>query len=561
MIGLAVGALAVASAVPAAAAAAKGGPAVEGGYQVKVLVQGAPIHGANGLAADSAGRVLVASLFGGEIVVLDGRTGQIVDRLGHGVGVDAPDDVAVAPDGSMYWTDLGLGQVGRRAPDGSVTKQFIGVGVNPVTVRDDGRVFVGQGFLGNGLYELDPLLVDPPRVLIPDTDPTGGPNQLNGFDFGPDGYLYAPQPMLSRVVRVDPETGAITVVAEALPAPPSSVEFDADGDLYASLLTGTVVRIDLASGGFRTVAEIDGAMFDNMTFDARGALLVSDSHNGAVYRLARGGGVQTFSPGGLILPGGVAVVRNGPASESLFVADGWRLYELDARSGSVRGVSAGDIRGLGLSNPFTVAPDGDHLILTSWFTNSVQVWDPAASSEVAIHHDFAWPVNAIRFQGDLVVAQVGTGSVVRRTASGATTPIAQGLAYPSGLAATDDDLWVADWATGLVWQAVADGVVLDPLQLVAGGLQFPEGMAVDVDGTLLVVEAVGPDQGQLTRVDPTTGGTSVVATGLETFVQGSAMFPPSLALSSVAVSASGTLYVTGDRGSVVYRLQPVGRSS
>ena len=129
------------------------------------------------------------------------------------------------------------------------------------------------------------------------------------------------------------------------------------------------------------------------------------------------------------------------------------------------------------------------------------------------------------------------------------------------MAATDDDLWVADWATGIVWQVVADGAVLDQPRLVADDLRFPEGMTIDRDGTLLVVEAAGPGAGRLTRIDPAGGETTTVVDGLETGLRGSAAMPPSFVFSSVAVSGSGTVYVTGDLGGVVYRLQPIGTSS
>jgi DNA-binding beta-propeller fold protein YncE len=294
-----------------------------------------------------------------------------------------------------------------------------------------------------------------------------------------------------------------------------------------------------------------------MTFDSRDNLFVSDSDSGAIYSVAPGGGVRTLSPGGLILPGGAAVMPGESGHESLFVANLWTLAELDARSGRIIDIDSGDVTGVGLNSPFTVAPDGGNLILTSWFTNSVQIWDPVAGAEVAIFGDFALPMNAIRFQGDLVVAQLGTGSVVSRDAAGATTTIASGLFYPTGLAATDDDLWVADWASGVVWKIVADGVTLSSPQFVAGGLHFPEGMAVDSDGSLLVVEAAGPGMGRLSRIDPMTGQVTMVVDGLATGVQGSVAMPPSFALSSVAVASTGTVYVSGDLGSVVYRLQPL----
>ena len=90
--------------------------------------------------------------------------------------------------------------------------------------------------------------------------------------------------------------------------------------------------------------------------------------------------------------------------------------------------------------------------------------------------DSAWT----QLQADLVVAELGTGSVVRLDAgSGDRTTIATGLFVPTGLAASEDDLWVADWATGVVWQIVADGQVLDEPAAVAAGSIQPEVMALD----------------------------------------------------------------------------------
>lgn len=63
----------------------------------------------------------------------------------------------------------------------------------------------------------------------------------------------------------------------------------------------------------------------------------------------------------------------------------------------------------------TVAPDGENLLLTSWFVNLVQVWNPTTHETVAAYHDFAVPLNAIRFQGALIVAELKTGSASQRT--------------------------------------------------------------------------------------------------------------------------------------------------
>ncbi|HEX6249536.1 MAG TPA: hypothetical protein VFZ64_16830, partial [Nocardioidaceae bacterium] len=528
-----------------------------GTYQIKTLVRGAPIHGANGLAVDQEGRLLVASANGGEIVVLDTRTGTILERLGVDSSVDVPDDVAVAPDGSIYWTDIQIGEVGRRTPGGSVTKQRVAFGVNPVTVSSDGRVFVAQAFWGDGVYELDPELTEPPEVLIPDSGTPPFVEQLNGFDFGPDGMLYAPQPFKGQIIRIDPDTGEKTTIAQGLDNPPTSVEFDSLGNLYVTLRYEQVIRVDLETGDHEVVAEISGLVADNMAFDARDRMFVSDSDKGAVYTVARGGGVRTLSKGGLILPGGVALVEDQSGGESLFVGDFWRLVQLDPRSGRELGEDGITRLPGSIVESHSVAADGGNLILTSWMSNAVQIWDPVDSEEVERFDDFAVPLNAIRFQGDLVVAQLGNQaqdvppSVVRMDAAGTLSVLAENLQVPSGLAATDGDLWVADWAAGRVFRIVAGGEALNPAEVVAEGLDGPEGMAVD-DGSLLVVES-GKDR--LIRVDTTTGEVSTVVDGLELGVKGSAGAPPAWALCGVAVGEDSTIYVTGDLGSVVYRIR------
>ena len=540
-------------AAPTQAGRADPGKGPEVTYRVKEMIRGAPIHGANGLAIDAQGRLLVASVFGGELVAVNPRTGKVTQRLGHEVGVDGPDDVAIGPDGSVYWTDILAGEVGRLAPDGTWTKQYVADGVNPIAFDENGRLFVGQAFFGDGLYEVDPELVNSPRTVIPDSTTPPYFAQLNGFDFDADGMLYAPQPFLGRIVKIDPDADpADAVPVVDLPAPAWSVEFAPDGRLFASLGDGRVLAIDTEEATIDTVATIRGGDLDNMVFDRKGRLFVSDSNNGAVYVIGAGGAVRTLVKGGLILPGGIAVMPRTAKSESLFVADVWQLVEYDARSGRLIEIDASDfIDPDAIISPWTVAPDGDNVILTYGGANTVQVWDPRADKVVETFSDFIFPWNALRFGDDLVVAEVGTGSVVAQDGDGDRTTLASGLAWPGGLAATDTDLWVADWWTGQIHQIAGEGAP----RVVAEGLSFPEGMAVDRDGSLLVVET---GAGRLTRIDPATGDRSTVADGLATDVQG----PLSLGaseLSSVAVDSAGNILVSaaGSQGSVIYRIKAV----
>jgi hypothetical protein len=130
------------------------------------------------------------------------------------------------------------------------------------------------------------------------------------------------------------------------------------------------------------------------------------------------------------------------------------------------------------------------VVLSTWRLNAVQVWDANIGEIVEEYLDFAVPINAIRFQGDLVVAELATGRVVRRNAAtGECTTLATGLIVPSGLAAADGDLLAADWASGVVWKIMDDGVPVVPIP-VATGLSGPEGLALQSSDSLLVVESV-----------------------------------------------------------------------
>jgi sugar lactone lactonase YvrE len=511
----------------------------------KVLVRGAPIHGANGLMFDASDRLHIASDVGREIIVMDPETGQILDRLGPDRGVESPDDLAFGPDGSLYWTALLAGEVGRLSPDGVTISQPVGLGVNPITFSDDGRLFVALDFLGDALYELDPDLVDPPRLIAENL------GFLNGMDWGPDGFLYGPIWTKGEVVRIDVDTGAVTVVADGLGVP-AAVKFDSQGRLYVGdQMRGEVSRVDLKTGSKEVIASgLPG--LDNIAFDSHDRLFVANAQDGSILEVLPDGTTRTVSPGGMIAPMGVAVLA-GADGESVFVADLYRILEFDGLTGEEKSLARGYIARPGLTTPMTLSSDGSDLILSSWFGSAVQVWNPD-TRDVAEHLDFTFPLNAIRFKGDLVVA--GLTSVVRVSAADPEVRemLAEGLDTPAGLAATDDDLWVSESGAGRVLQIVADGEALPEPVRVATGLSSPEGLTLTPGGSLLVVEA---GAGRLSRINTRTGEVSTVAEGLKLGAEGIPGFPATWGFNGVAVGPSGTIYVTGDIGNVLYRIEAV----
>jgi sugar lactone lactonase YvrE len=510
---------------------AEGGP--------KVLVTGSPIHGANGVMFDASDRLHIASVAGREIIVMDPQSGEILDRLGPDMGIETPDDLTFGPDGSLYWTAILTGEVGRLSPDGTNTGQTVAPGVNPITFSDDGRLFVALDFLGDALYELDPDLVDPPRLIAKDL------GWLNGMDWGPDGFLYGPIYTKGQVVRIDVDTGTVTTVADGFVLP-VAVKFDSLGRLHvADSLRGEVLRVDTDTGNKQAIAT-GLPILDNLAFDSQDRLFVSDPSDGSILEVLPDGTTRLVSPGGMIGPQGVAVLPRADG-ESVFVADSSTLREFDGLTGEERSVQ------LYLGDLSTVSADADQLVLSSWYDNAVLVWN-TDTRKVVEHLDFTFPLNAIRFQDDLVVADLA--SVVRVSAADPEVreTLAEGLDTPAGLAATDNDLWVSERATGRVLQIVADGEALPEPVPVATGLSSPEGLALTPGGGLLVVEA---GAGRLSRIDPATGEASAIAEGLQLGAEGPPALPGVWGFNGVAVGPSGTIYVTGDIGNVLYRIEAV----
>lgn len=111
------------------------------GSKGRILVKGAPIHGGNGLMFDDDDRLHIACVLGNEIVVMNPRNGKILERIGTDKGVFFPDDLTFGLDGSLYWTDIINGNVGRLSPDGITTKQPVVPGVKLKGLRPGSFIF------------------------------------------------------------------------------------------------------------------------------------------------------------------------------------------------------------------------------------------------------------------------------------------------------------------------------------------------------------------------------------------------------------------------------------
>jgi sugar lactone lactonase YvrE len=513
------------------------------------------LPGTFGLRFGPDGNLYVCTQAG--LAVLDISAGQMVDLIGPERGVFGPEDVVFGPDGAMYWAQMFTGEVGRMAPDGTVTTQMVSPMVNSLFFSADGRLFATEPWITDSLWELDPGFADPPQQLA------AGLGGLKNPEFGPDGLLYGALMWGGRVVRfdVDDPSGTTEIVADGIPGP-FTARFGPDGMLYVVERSGfTIQRVDPTDGSRSTYAELPFGP-DNIAFAPTGVLMVSSYTDGAVAMVLPDGTVQTVLPGGLILPTGIAV-RPRSDGESVFIGNLFSLREYDGATGVLRSVERYRFPATtGFGGATSVADAGDSVVLSCFFPPGqarVQRWDPVEAAVIEDLRDFAVPMNAIAFGSDLIVADMGMAAGearVVRVGSGGTSVLADAgdmIFAPLGLAATDDDLWVGDWASGMIWQIIADGAVLPQPVPVAQGLAGPEGIAIDLDGSLLVVEGTA---GRVSRVRPETGAVTPLATGLALSAVGGGMMPPFATLNGIAVGPSGTIYVAGDLGNLVYKLTP-----
>jgi sugar lactone lactonase YvrE len=531
------------------------------GYEIVEVVRGAGFHGACGVAVGPDGHLYVASLFGGEVVVLDVDLGEIVGRVGTDDGVSGPDDVTFGPDGSLYWTDMVVGEVGRRAPDGAVTKQFVAPGAASIAFDAEGRLFVGLNWMGDGLLELDPELLAPPRPIVVASEEAPYPlGFFNAFEFGPGGRLYGPLLLAGMVIGFDVDSCEATsspwtacdirVLASGF-ASPVAAKFGPNGVLHVlEADSGEVFTVDLETGD-RTPVAVVGEGLDNLAFDATGRMFVTNATDGSVTEVLAGGALRTVSPGGLIAPAGVAVLERPDGGASVFVADVIRLWEYDAATGAPIGFTKGGTAAEQLLRPTAASADGTHLVLTSASLGGAQVVDPW-SGEVLEAFAAGFPYEAVRLGADVAMVDLMAGGVVWASTGASILPIdEQQVFLPVGLATDGERLWVSDWATGIVWQVAFDGVAPLPAVPVAVELANPEGLALDRAGGLLVVEA---GAGRLSRIDLATGAVEPIAAGLEVGLPPIGGIPPAYLPSGVAVDASGAIFVTGDVGNVLYRI-------
>ena len=517
-------------------------------WTVRVLAQGSPLHATNGMYFGPDGRLYVVSASSAIVAAFDSESGELLEQWGPGMGVQGPDDITFGPDGSAYWTEFAFGDVGKRTPDGTMSViASPGLGVNPITFSDDGRLFVALCALGDGLFEIDPDGVEEPRLISDELGPGCG---LNGMDWGPDDRLYGPRLTAREVARVDVDSGAFETVATGFAAP-VALKFDSQHRLHVlDSGTGEVFRVDIETGEKQLVGQTAPSA-DNLAFDADDRLFVSNNAHSFVVEVLGPETNRTVVAGVVSFPGGVAYMPSADGPGRLFLADRRALRELDPETGEeLHFVTRhdGDVGEALTAHPYGTSVDPVRRHQRQHLGSGRR---PPGRSLRRLRGGVRRPPV---LGDDIIVSEYRDGQRPAFRPRLALCPHragerSRGARGPGGP-------WrrpVCRGPGGTLMQILDDGERIEPPRLVAEGLAGPEGIAAGEDGALYVVEE---DAGRVTQVDPETGAATLVADGLtlQSLEQKSIGGSTSVGFLSGIAVGDGSLYVSSYAENRVYRI-------
>ena len=292
-------------------------------------------------------------------------------------------------------------------------------------------------------------------VLVSDLD--GG----SGSTIGPDGALYVPETRAGRILRIDPDNGAVTTFASGLPTQViplggvMDVEF-AGWTAYALVtlvgadVGGTdtvgVYRID-GPGSFTVVADIgsfavahppatpfevpSGLQYAMERF--RDGFLVTDGHHNRVYDVSRRGDVEQIIAFGDIVPTGLA-----SHGDTVYMAEAGPVPHLPA-TGKVVAFTTG-------SSTATDVAIGGRLLV------DVELAGRCDRTLYALSQGIFTPG-----QPPGSPAEPGTGQLLRVNGDGTFSAVVSGLDRPTSLELVDGTAYVVTLGGDIVKIANATG--------------------------------------------------------------------------------------------------------
>jgi len=520
-------------------------PIASEGYSIEELVAGSEFCGVHGLGIDNKDKLYAGSVVGRRVYSVDIETGKASVLVGPSKGM--ADDMEFLSDGTLVWTSISQNAVRAKSPDGEVRDLAAPlVSVNSIALREsDGRLFVAQVFGADGLWEIDSKGEKPPRNILKNI---GG---LNGFDIGPDGMIYGPLWFKKQIVKINPDTGELTVIADGFHTP-AAANFDSKWNLYVlDTGTGEVILVDYKTGEKSLFVQLKTSL-DNLAVDSQDRIYVSNMADNSIVRIdSANKKISTIVAGGLSCPNMLSAAGFfGHASElddSIYVADIFALRKINGATGEITDISRAHDQNATSGYTSVVAAGRDRFYTIS--SGAIQTLDRKTNKVINSWRGIRGIQNLVELaNGDLLVLH-GRGSQLTRLSKDNfddTTRIEHSLENIAGLAVTGEDiayLTVAE-SNNIYRMNLRDG----DIKILAENLAQPHSIALTSDGQLAVIENGNQ---QLRLINTETRDSKVIVTDIPLGRFGDGASSESLGL---AAGKDGKLYILSDKENSIYRV-------
>ena len=519
------------------------------GYKAVRLIADTPFPGVNGATIGADGNLYVTHTGNGTITRIDLKTMKASPFVKPYQAAYIIDDIAADDKGNIYATGTTplVGEVYRIDKNGVRTIIADGMAApNGIEYnKRTGRLFVTECFQGNRVYEVDPTGKKEARLLI-DKDVIPVPE---GFDYDPDtNDLIIPDLGKGKILRVNPDTGTISTVAENIAAC-IALAIGPDKKIYVPALSGVVYRVSLDGSKVEKLAQLPPGL-DNVALTKDGRLFITSYWNATIYEVATDGSGKSkqLFPAGPNQPLGL-VVKKG----TVFVTDAIMIRTAANGKYNYTKLNAWASHGMPLPLSLTNGP-GDQLFWTDCINNAVAIGNPATGEFKAIAGGLNQPVAALMSGNGakLFVAEYAAGQVTTVSLTdGAKTVLTKDLEGPLALALIDGALYVAETKLGRISKVdPASGKKEVFVNSIVGK---PVALADDGKENLLVLDGAGQ---KIIRINTKTQALDLIAKDLPVGYSCIGSYPAIMFPSPMTVCDKGDIYLTTmDRGLI--RLEKV----
>ena len=514
-------------------------------YRVVRLTEDTLFAGCNGAVIGLDGALYVVHTGDGSTSRIDLRTLKVTTFVAPNKGVSTSDDIAIDDKGNFFITGTTplvaeVYRVDRHGIKTVIAKDGL---LAPNGIRYNfrtGRLFTSECFWANRVFELDPNGVNPPKLLV-------GPNVIavpEGFDFDPyTNDLIIPDMGTGRILRVNPDSGAITTIAQGFEAP-IALKVGPDKMIYFPELGGAVYRLSLDGKKSEKLAQLPPGL-DNLGITLEGRLYITSYWDATVYKVATDGSgkYETLFPTGPNTIFGI-VFKNG----KVLIGDAIMIRILEKHKFTQTTLNAWTTSGMPLTLGLANGP-GDWVFWPDCISNAVAMGNPSTGEFHAIAGGLNRPVAVLMNQNGskLYIAEYGGGQITELSLSDYSKHVlTTGLEGPLALAIIGNTLYVAEAKVGRISKVdLASG----KKEVFIGGLGKLGALADDGAGNLLALDDAG---GRLFKIDPKDLSISTIAEDLPVANVSIGSYPVVEFPYAMTVSPEGDIYIpTAGRGLIM----------